>query len=259
MIAIDRPIAWLDAETTGTSTNQDRIVELAVGVQHPGSPEIEWKVRRLNPGVPIPPAATAVHGITDADVADCPSFADVARALFALLDPCDLGGFGIRRFDVPLLVAEFQRAGLQFEVRSRRLIDCLAIFFHEEPRDLSAAVRFYLSRELGDAHTAGADVAVCPEILAAQVARYGLAGDVASLQAYLDGFAPYEGGLESWFAMPDPARPIDWTFRRGKHQGLTLGWVAANESGYIWWLLNKATDIPFEVLDAVRPFARGRS
>ncbi len=259
MIRLDRPLAWLDAETTGVSPNTDRIVELAVGIQHPGSADIEWKTRRLNPGVPIPGQATAVHGITDADVAGCPTFTDVARSLFALLDPCDLGGFGIRRFDVPLLVAEFHRAGLRFDVRGRCLLDLLSIFHHEEPRDLSGAVRFYLGREHGEAHTADSDVAVCPDILAAQVTRYGLPGDVAGLQSYLDEHSPYEGGLEAWFTIQDQARPVDWVLRRGKHQGQTLWWVAANDSGYLWWILNKATDIPFEVLDAVRPFARGRS
>jgi DNA polymerase-3 subunit epsilon len=259
VINLDRPLAWLDAETTGVSPNSDRIVELAVGVQYPGSADIEWKSRRINPGMPIPAKATAVHGITDQDVADCPPFADVARSLFALLDPCDLAGFGIRRFDVPLLVAEFQRAGLRFDVRGRCLIDMLSIFHHQEPRDLAGAVRFYLGREHEAAHTAGSDVAVCPGILDAQVARYGLPADVTGLEAYLAEHSPYEGGLEGWFEIHDPEKPVDWTFRRGKHQGLTLGWVAANESGYIWWLLNKATDIPFEVLDAVRPFSRGRS
>ncbi|HSV92856.1 MAG TPA: 3'-5' exonuclease, partial [Desulfobacterales bacterium] len=218
MIRLDRPLAWLDAETTGPRPHVDRIVELAVGIQQPGSADIAWKVRRVNPCLPIPAGATEVHGITDADVADCPTFASLSRSLFAALDPCDLAGFGIRRFDVPLLVAEFHRCGMAFDVRGRYLVDLLSIFHHEEPRDLAGAVRFYLGRELGRAHSAQADVGVCPEVLDAQVARYGLAEDVAGLQAYLDEHSPYEGGLEAWFAMPDPARPVDWTFRRGKHE-----------------------------------------
>ncbi|MGD2124271.1 MAG: 3'-5' exonuclease, partial [Gemmatimonadota bacterium] len=143
---LDRPLAFLDLETTGLSTVSDRIVELAIIRVSPQGDVLE-RVRRFNPGIPISPEATAVHGITDEEVADEPPFPARAKALAELLEPCDMAGFNIRRFDLPMLLAEFKRAGVSFSVQGRRLLDAQLVFHREEPRDLSAAARFYLGRE----------------------------------------------------------------------------------------------------------------
>ncbi len=152
-IPLDRPLAFFDLETTGLSRTSDRIIEIAVIRVSPQGDVLE-RVRRFNPGMPIPPEVTAIHGITDEDVAEEPPFSARAKSLWELLEPCDLAGFNLRRFDLPLLLAEFTRAGITFDPRSRRLLDMQVIFHREEPRDLSAAAKFYLGREHQEAHTA---------------------------------------------------------------------------------------------------------
>ena len=164
--ALERPLAFFDIETTGLSTSRDRIVELALIKVHPSGDVLE-RVRRFNPGIPIPPEATAVHGITDADVADEEPFQRRARALAGLLEDADLAGFNIRRFDVPMLLAEFRRAEVPFDVHGRRMIDMQTIFHREERRDLSAAARFYLGREHEEAHTALGDIRTSAAVLSA--------------------------------------------------------------------------------------------
>ena len=247
-IDLDRPMAFIDLETTGLSPSRDRIVELAVLRISPGGDVME-RVRRFNPGVPIPPEATAIHGIHDEDVADKPPFAARARSLAALLEPCDLAGFNIRRFDLPMLLAEFRRAGIPFDVGDRALVDMKTIYHREEPRDLSAAARFYLGREHRDAHTALGDIRTSAAVLAAQLQRYEhLPGDVRGLHAYCDEYAPFETALERWFIREEDG---SHTFRRGKHQGRDLDEVARTEPDYLQWMLG-ADDMDEAVLDLVR-------
>ena len=172
-IALDRPLVFIDLETTGLNTKSDRIVEMAIIKMSPEG-DVSERVRRFNPGISIPPEATAVHGIRDEDVADEHPFADVARSLADLLEGCDLAGFNIRRFDLPLLRAEFKRAGVAFDLEGRRIVDMKAIFHREEPRDLAAAARFYLDREHSDAHSALGDTRITAEVLWAQLERYDI-------------------------------------------------------------------------------------
>lgn len=234
-LRLERPLAILDLETTGLSPAADRIVELAVLRISPGGDVLE-RVRRFDPEIPIPPEATAVHGITDEDVAGKPPFAARARSLAALLDPCDLAGFNLRRFDLPMLVAEFRRAGIVFDVSERCLVDIQAIFHREEPRDLSAAARFYLGREAVDPHSALGDVRTTSAVLAAQLERYGhLPRDVAGLDRYCDEFSPFETEVERWFELDDDGT---CTFRRGKHRGRSLHEVAESEPDYLRWMLS---------------------
>lgn len=245
--ALKRPLAFFDIETTGLSTQRDRIVELALIKVHPSGDVVE-KVRRFNPGIPIPPEATDVHGITDADVADEEPFVRRARALATLLDDADLAGFNIRRFDVPMLLAEFRRAGVPFDVRGRRLIDMQTIFHREERRDLSAAARFYLGREHEEAHTALGDIRTSAAVLSAQLTRYGhLPRDLDGLQSYCDEFAPFETGVDRWFE--DTGEGL--IFRRGKHRGRALEDVAREATDYLEWMLG-ADDMDPEVIDVVR-------
>ena len=245
---LDRPLVFLDLETTGLSVSQDRIIKLAIIKVMPQGDVLE-RVRRFNPGRPVPPEATAVHGITDEDLRDEAPFAQRARSLADLLDDCDLAGFNVRRFDLPLLVAEFRRTGLTFDLDGRRVLDVQAIFHREERRDLSAAARFYLGREHPEAHTALGDIRTSAAVLSAQLAHYEhLPKDVLGLHQYCDEYLPMESELERWFrSESDGAR----VFRRGKHRGGTLADVAAHEPDYLSWMLS-AEDMDEEVLDAVR-------
>jgi DNA polymerase-3 subunit epsilon len=245
--ALDRPLVFFDLETTGLHMRNDRIVELALIKITPQGDVLE-RVRRFNPGIPIPAEATAVHGISDADVADEAPFCSRARSLHALLDGCDLAGFNIRRFDLGMLVAEFQRCGLRLDLVGRRIIDVQNIFHREEPRDLSAAARFYLDREHEEAHTALADIRTSAAVLVAQLGRYAhLPRDLDGLHAYCEEYAPWQSEVDRWFSSQDDGR----VFRRGKHRGRRLDDVAANEPDYLQWMLG-AEDMDEEVLCLVR-------
>ena len=231
--------------------SHDRIIELAIINVTPRGDVLE-RVRRFNPGIPIPPEATAVHGITDEDVRAEASFAARARALAELLDACDLAGFNVRRFDLPMLIAEFRRAGVSFDPHHRRIIDIQAIFHREERRDLSSAARFYLGREYPEAHSALGDIRIPAAVLSAQIERYGhLPRDLDGLHRYCDEYLPFESELERWFRDGEGGR----VFRRGKYCGRVLAEVAANEPDYLQWMLD-AWDMDGEVLYAVREALR---
>lgn len=231
-LPLDRPLVFFDLETTGLNLATDRIVELALIRISPGGDVLE-KVRRFNPGIPIPAEATAVHGITDEDVADEAPFHRRARALAELLEDCDLAGFNVRRYDLPLLVAEFRRAGIDFDVRGRKVIDVQAIFHMEERRDLSGAARFYLEREHPEAHTALGDIRTSAAVLAAQLERYAhLPRDMDGLHAYCDEYAPIETAVGRWFEETDEGL----RFRRGKHSGSLLEDVARADASYLEWM-----------------------
>ncbi len=245
--ALDRPLVFFDLETTGLHMKNDRIVELALIKITPQGDVLE-RVRRFNPGIPIPAEATAVHGISDADVADEAPFCARARALHGLLDGCDLAGFNIRRFDLGMLVAEFQRCDIRLDLEGRRIIDVQNIFHREEPRDLSAAARFYLGREHEEAHTALADIRTSAAVLVAQLGRYPtLPRDLDGLHAYCEEYAPMRSEVDRWFSSEEDGR----VFRRGKHKGRPLDEVAANEPDYLHWMTG-ADDMDEEVLRLVR-------
>lgn len=246
-IHLDRPLAFVDLETTGVNPSRDRIVEIAVLRVSPGG-DVTEKVRRFDPGIPIPPEATEVHGITDEDVAGKPPFGARARSLARQLDPCDLAGFNLRRFDLPMLLAEFDRAGVDFDPAGRRLVDAQTIFHREEPRDLSAAARFYLDREHRDAHSALGDIRTTAAVLSAQLERYPhLPRDLDDLHDYCDEVAPFETAVERWFG-DDPDRPV---FRKGKHRGRPLEEVARSAPDYLQWMLG-LDDLHEEVRRIVR-------
>ena len=244
---LDRPVAFFDLETTGLSLSSDRIVELAVIRVSPRGDVFE-RVRRYNPEMPIPAEASAIHQITDEMVADEPTFKATSRSLAKLLRPCDLAGFNIRRFDLPILIAEFARAGIDFDVKDRRLIDMKMIFHREEPRDLSAAARFYLGRDHQDAHTALGDIRTTAAVLTAQLARYRhLPRDMEALHAYCDEMGPYVTEFERWFSQGEQGL----VFNRGKHKGAALADVAETAPDYLEWML-RADDMPGDVVEAAR-------
>jgi DNA polymerase-3 subunit epsilon len=246
-LKLTRPLAFFDLETTGLNTSSDRIVELALIRISPHGDVLE-RVRRFNPGMPIPPESTAIHGITDEDVAEEPAFSAVAKSLAELLENSDLAGFNIRRFDIPLLLEEFKRAGVPFSIEGRRLIDAQTIFHRQEPRDLSAAARFYLEREHREAHTALGDIRTTAAVLAAQLERYPeLPKDLDGLNAYCDKASPLRTELDKWFMK----KGDELVFRRGKHRGEALTQVASTAPDYLQWMLG-ADDMDEEVLRVVR-------
>ncbi len=231
-IALERPLAVLDLETTGVDPKVDRIVEISVLKLAPGA-EPDHRTRRVNPGVPIPPEASAVHGITDDDVADMPTFRAIAPGLARYLDGCDLCGFNILKYDLRLLAAEYNRVDVAFPIAGRKVVDACHIFHRREPRDLSAAYRFYCGLDHEGAHGAAADVLATLAILDAQVSRY------ADLPRTIDGLHehcadPRALDMSGMFARADEGQVV---FIMGKYKGRTLDDIARSKPDYLQWMI----------------------
>ena len=181
---LKNPLVFFDLETTGINIVKDRIVEISFVKVYPNGKE-ESKTRRINPEMPIPPESTAIHGITDEDVKDCPTFKEIAKSLAAQIEGCDLAGYNSNRFDIPLLAEEFLRAGVDIDLNRRKFIDVQTIFHKMEQRTLSAAYKFYCDKSLENAHTAEADTMATYEVLKAQLDRYPeLQNDINFLSQY---------------------------------------------------------------------------
>lgn len=229
---LKNPIVFLDLETTGIDVSRDRIVEISLVKILPGG-EREVKTRRVNPEMHIPEEATAIHGITDEDVAGEPVFRSLARSLVAFMEGCDLGGFNSNRFDIPLLVEEFLRAGVDVDFKRRKFVDVQNIFHIKEKRTLEAAYKFYCDKELEGAHSAEADVVATCEVLEAQLDRYpDLENDIAFLADFSarDNYVDYAGrviydehGVE--------------VFAFGKHKGRAVTEVFEREPSYYAWMM----------------------
>jgi len=170
-IKLKKPIIFFDLETTGINTSTDRIVEISILKIYPNGKELS-KTLRINPEMDIPAAATEVHGITNADVKDCPSFKMIAKDLVSLMEDADIAGYNSNKFDVPLLAEEFLRAEINFDLKKRNFIDIMVIFMKKEPRTLEAAYKFYCDKELKDAHSALADTKATFEVFKAQLSKY---------------------------------------------------------------------------------------
>ena len=168
---LKRPIAFFDLETTGLNIMHDRIVEVSVLRINVNGTQ-EQRTWRINPGIPIPPETTAIHGISDADVANEKTFKQAAPEIAKFFGGCDLAGYNILKFDLPMLVEEFIRAGVNFDPKDRQLIDVMNIFMKMEPRTLKGAYRFFLNKELDNAHSANADTFATYEVLMAMLDRY---------------------------------------------------------------------------------------
>ncbi|MBQ5614544.1 MAG: 3'-5' exonuclease [Tidjanibacter sp.] len=229
---LKRPIVFFDLETTGVDISHDRIVEIAVVKVEP-SGDKEVKVRRINPGMPIPPAATAVHGITDEDVKDSPRFEQIARSLYAFIEGCDLGGYNSNKFDVPMLAEEFLRAGVEVDFKNRKFVDVQTIFHKKEQRTLSAAYMFYCGKELENAHSASADTLATYEVLEAQLDRYpDLENDINFLAEYTsrDRSVDYAGRI----MLDDNDCEV---FAFGKYKGQSVAEVFRKEPSYYDWMM----------------------
>ncbi|MCS7004563.1 MAG: 3'-5' exonuclease [Cytophagales bacterium] len=168
---LKNPLAFFDLETTGVNVITDRIVEIAIIKVMPNNERITYH-QLINPTIPIPPEATLIHGIRDQDVADKPTFREVAKTIYQFLEGCDLAGYNMIKFDIPLLVEEFLRCNINFNISKRKLIDAQKIFHLMEPRTLEAAYKFYCNKELTKAHSAEADCLATLEVLEAQLERY---------------------------------------------------------------------------------------
>ena len=231
MLQLTKPLAFIDLETTGVNLATDRIIEIAiVKVLPDGKRSVKRKL--INPGMPIPKQSSDVHGITDEMVKDAHAFKEVAHELKQMLDGCDIGGYNSNRFDIPLLVEEFLRADVDFDMKGRRLLDVQNIFHKMEQRTLSAAYKFYCNKNLDGAHSAEVDASATHEILIAQLERYPDLGTSIDSVLKLIGeesivdFARrfiLENGVE--------------IFNFGKYKGKAVADVLRNEPQYYDWMM----------------------
>jgi DNA polymerase-3 subunit epsilon len=232
LLKTDKPLARLDIESTGTDPAKARIVELCIAMKSPGEDDVAYFRSFINPGCPIPQQATDIHGITDEYVRESPQFCDVAESVLAMLKGSVLCGFGIKRFDIPMLCAEFNRCNIDFRVSASDVVDLLDIYHQKERRDLSAAVRFYLGREHTGAHSALADVNVLSDLLDAMLERYpDLPRSVDELAKLLQGDRLDIAGK---FRLVNGAA----VFTFGKYAGERLDNIVVRDLRYCVWLLN---------------------
>ncbi len=241
---LKKPLAVFDLETTGISVQKDRIVEISVVKAFPNG-EILSKTHRMNPEMPIPAEASMVHGIYDDDVKDCPTFKNYAKSLSQFLEGCDLGGFNSNKFDVPMLVEEFLRSGVEFDTKNRKLVDAQKIFHLMEPRNLTAAYKFYCGKDLSNAHSAEADTMATFEVLIAQIERY--AGVMLKNEKGED-YEPVQNDMEVLHKLA-AGRSVDFAnrmtlnakgeevFNFGKHINKRVADVLKQEPSYYDWMM----------------------
>lgn len=232
MIKLNKALAVFDLETTGTKVATDRIVEISIVKVLPGGDK-ESITRRINPGIPIPAEASAVHGIYDADVKDKPLFKDAAHELLNYIGDSDLAGYNCLNFDVPLLVEEFLRVGVDFDVKSRRIVDVQNIFHKMEQRTLSAAYKFYCQKNLENAHSAEADTLATFEVLEAQLERYPeLQNDVKFLHDFSIRNRNVDFAGHIIFNEKN-----EEVINFGKHKGKVVKEVLSAEPSYYNWMM----------------------
>lgn len=232
-LKLKRPLAFFDLETTGVNIATDRIVEIGILIVRENQTQEEYRYL-VNPTIPIPLSASVIHGIYDEDIQDKPTFKDLAKELFELLNPCDLAGYNSNRFDIPLLLEEFLRVGINFHIDNRNLIDAFNIFTNFEKRDLSSALKFYCNKDIENAHTALADVKATYDVFLAQVEKYSDLGEnIAEI---------YEKTRTNKDSIDSANRLILINgvpcFNFGKHKGQSIKEVLAANPGYYNWMLN---------------------
>jgi DNA polymerase-3 subunit epsilon len=231
-LTLKKPLIFFDLETTGTNITADRIVEISYIKVFPNGTE-ESKTRRINPEMHIPAEATAVHHITDEDVANEPKFKQIAKSLASIFEGCDIAGFNSNRFDIPMLDQEFQRANVDFSFDKARFIDVQTIFHKKEPRNLVAAYRFYCGKDLTGAHSADADTRATYEVLLAQLEKY------EDLPSEIDKLAEFSSQHRNVDFMgrliyDDNNREI---INFGKYKGKVAAEVLKNDPGYYGWIM----------------------
>ncbi len=251
-IKLTRPLAVFDIEATGTSPRADRIVELAV-VKVLADRSRQSRTWRVNPEMPIPAEATRIHGITDADIAAAPKFREIAAEVLDFLQDCDLCGYNVLRFDIPLLAEECIRAGVNLGIESRRVVDVQRIFHRREPRDLTAALAFYCGELHLDAHGAEADVLATLRVLDGQYQRYSdLPVTVEDLDAYCNPRHP------EW---ADKTGRLKWqnneiVLNFGKKKGVSLRTLVRDDTDFIRWMLR--SDFPRDTREIIEKAVAGQ-
>lgn len=245
-LSLTRPLAVFDLETTGLRIGKDRIVQIGIVRMMPDGTREKWE-SLVDPQTPIPPDATRVHGIRDEDVAGAPHLAQLADLLLDKFDGCDISGFNCIRFDVPFLSEELLRVGREWDTSQARIVDVARVYHKMEPRDLTAAVRFYLDQDHSAAHNALADVEATADVLVAQLAKYDM------LQGDVDFLGELSGDQTR---PPDPAGKLRFDDQRrvivpfGKHAGRAIEDLVHSDPGYLKWMLGN--DFPPGTLAVIR-------
>lgn len=232
-IQLTRPIAFFDLETTGLNIVSDRIVEISILKVMPNGDETSI-TRRVNPEMPIPEVSTAIHHITDADVANQPTFKEIAKEITQLLDDCDIAGYNSNKFDVPVLAEEFSRADIVFDWSKRKFVDVQVLYLKKEPRTLSAAYKFYCEKDLEGAHGADADTKATYEVLQAQLDRYS---DVENNVDFLSEYTHHTNNADfaGRIIFNDKKEEI---FNFGKYKGQVVAEVFTKDPSYYSWMMN---------------------
>lgn len=232
-INLKNPLIFFDLETTGVDVVKDRIVEISYLKIHPGDNR-ESKTILVNPTIPIPPAATEIHGIRDEDVKESLTFPEIARALAKDFEGCDIAGYNSNKFDLPLLAEEFLRADIDFDLKKRKFIDVQVIFHKMEQRTLGAAYKFYCGKDLSQAHTAEADTMATYEVLEAQLDRYSeLENDVDALSK----FSSHSRNVDFMGRIVYDDNDVE-VINFGKYKGMPVEEVLEKDSGYYGWIMN---------------------
>lgn len=228
-----KPLATFDLEATGLTIGKDRIVEIAILKVMPDGSELVYE-KRINPEMPIPIEVSEIHGIYDFDVLNEPKLSEVGNEIVQFLDGCDLAGYNCNKFDIPFLIEDLDRVGVDFDIEDRKIIDVQNIFHKMEQRTLAAATKFYCGKELENAHTAMADVRATFDVLEAQLERYP---ELEKTTEFLAEFANY-GSKTMDFArrigINENELPV---FNFGKHKGVLVSDVFTKEPGYYSWIM----------------------
>tara|TARA_R110000782_G_scaffold1119_2_gene4188 strand:- start:47977 stop:48747 length:771 start_codon:yes stop_codon:yes gene_type:complete len=230
---LTKPLAFIDLETTGLNIASDRIVEISIVKVHPnGNKDIV--TRRVNPTIPISTESTSIHGISDDDVKNEPTFKQMAKELANFIEGCDLAGYNSNKFDIPMLAEEFLRADVDFDITKRNLVDVQNIFHKMEQRTLAAAYKFYCDKDLVGAHSAEADTIATMEILLAQVEKYD---SLENNVAFLSEFSKATNNVDLLGRIVYDKNNVE-VFNFGKHKGKAVLEVLEKEPGYYHWMMN---------------------
>ncbi len=230
---LKNPLIFFDLETTGINITKDKIVEISYIKIYPNGKK-ETKTLRINPGMPIPPESTQIHHITDADVANAPTFKEVAKELANTFEGCDVAGFNSNRFDLPLLSQEFLNAGVDVDFSRRKFIDVQTIYHKMEQRNLSAAYKFYCGKNLEDAHSALADTAATYEVLKAQLDKYP---NLENSVDFLAKFSTQNKNVDLAGRIIYNDKGVE-VFNFGKYKGNSVEEVLQHDTGYYGWIMN---------------------
>jgi len=249
---LERPLIFFDLETTGLDVNTARIVEIAILKLFPDETE-ESFLTRVNPEIPIPSEATNIHGINNFDVMDKPNFGEIAIDIYSIIKDCDLAGYNLINYDLPILINEFRRAGIEYTIENVNIIDVMTIFKMKERRNLASAYRFYCQKELKGAHSALKDTKATVDIFRAQMKRYpDLPQSVEKLHKFCNQHDERFVDIDKKFIWNNG----EACFTFGKYKGFSLKKIAENDSEYLTWMLQQ--DFSLEVQQIIHSALNGK-